>query len=520
MTAAHFQVISFGCKVNQVEGEALAARLRGFGLVESPPGAPADLVIVNTCAVTAEAARQCRQRVRRAVREGAAVVVTGCAAHPAADAAMAAIAGVLLVDPDKDRAAEGIACLSASRLIKKRVQDPFSDGLVGRSKSSQAKGEKGHGASANGVCGRVKKGPGPFLSSDEIGLVAGSPAPQRKGPGPFSGGPFSGDLEAGVSARARALLKVQDGCPAACAYCIVPKVRPGLWSMPPGEASRRVGELVAAGFHEIVLCGIHLGLYGAGLEPRSALADLVGRLSAAQGDFRIRLSSIEPMEATDALLERMAAEPQRLCPHLHLPLQSGDDEVLRRMGRPYTAAEFLGVIGRVRKMLPLAAITTDVMVGFPGETEGAFERTLAACRAAGFSRIHVFPFSRRPGTAAAGMSPQAPREVIRARRARAAALGDELAAAYRRGLVGREARVVVEKVSADGSAEGLCERYVRVRIRSPRVPSGAGCFARRQLISVRIAGAEGDCLIGELLGGENSAPVAGNSLHAGRPRVS
>jgi threonylcarbamoyladenosine tRNA methylthiotransferase MtaB len=290
--------------------------------------------------------------------------------------------------------------------------------------------------------------------------------------------------------------------------------------MPPGEASRRVGELVAAGFHEIVLCGIHLGLYGADLEPRSALADLVGRLSAAQGDFRIRLSSIEPMEATDALLERMAAGPQRLCPHLHLPLQSGDDEVLRRMGRPYTAAEFLGVIGRVRKTLPLAAITTDVMVGFPGETEGGFERTLAACRAAGFSRIHVFPFSRRPGTAAAGMSPQAPREVIRARRARAAALGDELAAAYRRGLVGREARVVVEKVSADGSAEGLCERYVRVRIRSPRVPSGAGCLARRQLISVRIAGAEGDCLIGELLGGENSAPIAGNSLHAGRPRVS
>jgi threonylcarbamoyladenosine tRNA methylthiotransferase MtaB len=265
----------------------------------------------------------------------------------------------------------------------------------------------------------------------------------------------------------------------------VPKVRPAVWSLAPEDAARRVGELVAEGFREIVLCGIRLGLYGAGAGPHAGLVDLIDRLLAACGPARLRLSSLEPMEATDALVARMAAEPGRLCPHLHLPLQSGADGVLRRMGRPYSAADFLAVVGRARKALPQPAVTTDVLVGFPGETDDEFARTLAVCRAAGFSRIHVFPFSPRPGTRAAGLAPQVPPEVIRARRRQAAALGQQLAAAYRAGLVGSAARVVIEKVLAGGAAEGLSERYVRVRIRGP-LPPGA---RRREILPVRLTGA-------------------------------
>jgi len=421
MAARTFQLISFGCKVNQAEGESLVRRLLEAGLEEAPADRPADLVILNTCAVTAEAARQCRQGIRRAVRAGAAVVVTGCGAHPAArDAAMAGIPGVLFLEPDKGRVAARLTAPSAPRQ-------------------------------------------------------------------------YTGGEQAPGAARSRALLKVQDGCPAACAYCIVPKVRPTLRSMPPEDAARRVGELAAAGFREIVLCGIRLGLYGADLGPRVGLADLLERLLAVPGLGRLRLSSLEPMEVNDRLLALLAAEPDRLCPHLHLPLQSGDDEVLRRMGRPYTSADYLAVAARVRRALDCPAVTTDVLVGFPGETDAAFAATLRVSREAGFSRIHVFPFSGRPGTAAAGMQPQVPPNVIRARRAEAGALGKALAAAYRAGLVGRTAEVIVEAVAPDGSADGLSERYVRVRIRGP-LPAGV---RRRDLVAVRLVAAADGFLAAE-----------------------
>jgi threonylcarbamoyladenosine tRNA methylthiotransferase MtaB len=478
-----FQLVSFGCKVNQAEGEALAAGLRASGLAEAAGPDAADLVVVNSCAVTGEAARQCRQRVRHELRRGAAVVVTGCAAHPAAgDAALHAVPGVLFLEPDKDRVAE-------------RLRE------------------------------MIDRGGGSTVTQPRVAVP-----PEA------------------LPARARAMLKVQDGCPAGCAYCIVPKVRPAVWSLAPDEAARRVADRVAAGFREIVLCGIQLGLYGlripdCGLrieqhgngtrlsrDPQGsasltvgggeALVALLDRLVALPGDFRLRLSSLEPMEVAEALLARLAAAPDRLCPHLHLPLQSGSDAVLARMGRPYAAADFLAVVERVRRALPQPAVTTDVLVGFPGETQEDFAETLRVCRAAAFSRMHVFPFSRRPGTAAAEMADPVPAPVIRDRRRRAAAVGEELAAAYRRGLVGREARVVIERVAPDGAAGGLCERYVRVRIAPPphaprltpraghgpghparpAVPGpGASPFRRRDLVRVRLVRVEGDALIGEVV---------------------
>jgi len=426
-SASTFQVVSFGCKVNQVEGEALAARLRGLGLREAASDGGAELVIVNTCAVTGEAARQCRQRIRRALRRGARVIVTGCAAHPAAeDAAIQGMSGPLLVEPEKGRVASYL--------------------------------EPAAGAAGD--------------STYPVASVAGS----------------------GVAAagRSRALLKIQDGCPAACAYCIVPKVRPQVRSAAPEAVIEQVGALAAAGFREFVLCGIHLGLYGADLAPRLDLADLVERLLSVPGLGRVRLSSIEPMEVSDRLLALMAAAPDHFCPHLHIPLQSGDDGVLERMGRPYAGADFLVVVERIRRALPQPALTTDVLVGFPGETDSAFAETLRVCREAAFSRLHVFPFSKRPGTPAAAMEPAVPRTVIRERRRRAAEVGRALADAYRTSLVGRTAQVVIEKLLPDGSAEGLSERYVRVHVCGP-LPAGAD---RREIVPVALVGIEGDAISG------------------------
>jgi len=420
--ARTFRIVSFGCKVNQAEGLALAARLRELGLEETVAEDAVDLAVVNTCVVTAEAARQGRQGVRRAARLGAAVVVTGCGAHAAIrDTALRQVEGFWFVEPDKERIAD-------------RLRAAWPD------------------AAPESAC----------------------PPTQ-------------------ATARSRAMLKVQDGCPGDCAYCIVPKVRPDVRSTPIDEAVRQLEAFIGRGYREVVICGIHLGLYGADLGPRADLADLVERLLAVPGLGRLRLSSIEPMEVSDRLLALVRDEPERLCPHLHLPLQSGDDGVLRQMRRPYTRGDYLGAVARIRDALPLPAVTTDVLVGFPGETDEAFAQTLCILREAGFSRIHAFPFSRRPGTRAADMADQVPRETVRARREAASALGRELAAAYRAALVGRPARVVVETIHADGSAEGLSERYVRVRLRGP-LPRGT---AQHGILPVRLVGVAGDALEGE-----------------------
>ncbi|MFO8012806.1 MAG: radical SAM protein, partial [Phycisphaerae bacterium] len=450
-----FKIVSFGCKVNQTEGFALADRLRRRGLVQVGRRAHADLVIVNTCCVTAEAARQGRQRVRRALRRGTTVAVTGCAAHPASgDAALGRIEGLAAVDADKDRLLARLAetgCLPAAARAEPDAP--------GRSVEPAAEAA-GH-----------PHPPWPTATPDGDARLL--PQPARKAGGSHRAGAtvcssnraprsqntdwqaIRGTACGGPSQpRSRAMLKVQDGCPGGCAYCIVPKVRPEVRSVPPEEAARRAAALVAEGFREIVVCGIHLGLYGVDLEPRdecqdvipteasrsdgerrnlavgpndeiprlaalarndnrSPLAGLLARLLEVEGLGRLRLSSILPTEVDAALLDLMAAEPERLCPHLHLSLQSGDDAVLAEMGRPYTAEAFLRTVARVRAALDEPALTTDVLVGFPGETDAAFERTLAVCREAGFARMHVFPFSARPGTRAAAMPGRVPRQVAR-----------------------------------------------------------------------------------------------------------
>ena len=270
----------------------------------------------------------------------------------------------------------------------------------------------------------------------------------------------------------------------ACAFCIIPSVRGKSRSRTAAELCAEVADLVRHGHREIVLCGIHIGHWGR--ERGETLADLVRALSdldvrdegGCSIDFRVRLSSIEATEVTDPLVELMAARPERIAPHLHMPMQAGDDDVLRAMNRWYTVREYLDACDRIRTRLDRPAFTADVLVGFPGETAAAFQNTLETVRRAGFARVHAFPFSHRPGTAAAHLAPVPPEE-MRARRAELSETAADIGRAFRRSLVGATEHIVLE-----GSA-GLSGRYQRVR-----VPLDDDADRRGAIVPVRLEGHE------------------------------
>ncbi|MHB0976267.1 MAG: tRNA (N(6)-L-threonylcarbamoyladenosine(37)-C(2))-methylthiotransferase MtaB [Candidatus Aquicultorales bacterium] len=260
--------------------------------------------------------------------------------------------------------------------------------------------------------------------------------------------------------HARPVVKVQDGCDCFCAYCIVPHVRSELRSKPLNEVIEEVDSLNAA---EVVLTGIHLGHYGIDLKPRVKLEDLVGGLTEETGP-RIRLSSLEMNELTDGLVE--SAKTGRLAPHFHLPLQSGSDKILQAMNRRYTAGEFIETCAELKKALPDVALTTDVIVGFPGETDDDFERTLDAVREAGFGKVHIFRFSQRRGTPAASMSGQVEPKAKEDRLRRLTTVAEELAGEYAGRQVGKVLSVVAESAS-DGLWTGTSENYLRVGFEGP-----------------------------------------------------
>lgn len=308
-------------------------------------------------------------------------------------------------------------------------------------------------------------------------LVPPARAPGRIGPAPLPAEP-----------KARALLKIQDGCDHYCTYCAVPFARGPLASLRPTEVLDEMHRLAADGVGEIVLTGIRLGAYGRDLSGAS-LADLL-RATREVPVPRVRLSSIEPWDITPQLIAAVAETPA-VCPHLHLPLQSGDDGVLQAMGRPYTADDFRRLARDVRAAIPELALTTDVMVGFPGESDEAFERTAALAREVGFSRLHVFKYSPRPGTAAADMRGQIPEPVKAARSDRLLAVGEELFRGFAGGFVGGEAEVLFETCDPKtGLCDGLTPHYLRV------VAPGDGVAG--QIRTVRVEGVERDHVRGLL----------------------
>jgi threonylcarbamoyladenosine tRNA methylthiotransferase MtaB len=278
------------------------------------------------------------------------------------------------------------------------------------------------------------------------------------------------DVPTGISRfghRSRAYVKVQDGCRMRCSYCIIPAARGDLTSRPVAELVDEVRRLVDSGHREIVLTGIHLGHWG--LEWPAChlrLADLVEKLLAVDGDWRLRLSSLEAVEVDSRLLALMAAHPNRICPHLHLSMQSGSDAVLERMQRRWASARFVEKCLEVKKSLDTPALTTDVIVGFPGETEAEFEASCQAVETVGFSKVHIFRFSPREGTPAAAMPDQIGGRVKQQRAAHLDTVSQRLRRDFFKTLVGRPLQVLVE--SADGSRPGLLhgtsERYVPVEL--------------------------------------------------------
>ena len=376
-------VATLGCKVNQYESAGILDALEKQGVDVVSFDQPADYYVINTCTVTERSDIESRRLIRRAARAnpGAQIIVTGCYAK-LADDDLRKMPGVALVTDQKAMIAEAIATAAPLTEIALQTRAP---GL-----------------------------------SDLSALK-----PVR----------FFG--------HTRAFLKVQDGCNSRCRYCIIPFARGPSCSVPEREVLNRIDELSRAGYKEIVLTGIHLGAYGADLTPPTDLFSIIKTLCDHHAVERLRLSSIEPLEITDPLIA-LFQHSGVLCRHLHIPLQSGDDGILKRMGRPYDPGFFVHLLEKIWRAVPDMAVGLDIMVGFPGEDEQAFERTLHFIAALPVAYLHVFPYSERPGTEAVTLSGKVTDREKTSRAQRMRSLGKRKRTAFAQRFIGQEMAVLVE----------------------------------------------------------------------------
>ena len=413
-------VINLGCRVNRVECDRMERDLAQAGLMLVEPD-EADVIVINTCAVTGEAEAKTRKAIRHALDRARSpyVLATGCAVnlHPES----------LLEISDR-------VALSPSKVdVVSRVLD-----LLGYEKSE--------------VVDAV-------VTDHEV----------RDG-----------------ERRARVGVKIQDGCNNRCTYCIVWKARGPERSVPVSVVLDEVRAVCDEGLPEVVLTGVNLGAYdgSSASDAHVEIDELVRIILDATSIEHVRLSSIEPMDVSERLLDQMAAHPRRVAPFLHLPVQSGSSSVLARMERPYTADDVMKLAARIRAKLPGVSLSSDMIVGFPGETDDEFEATLDVARAAGFSRIHVFRYSARPGTPAAAMPDQVRPEVMATRSQRLRALALELAQSDARARVGTCERAVIEQ-----GAIGTLASFHKVRI------DDAPAFERPRIVDVAIIGIDDDGLL-------------------------
>jgi threonylcarbamoyladenosine tRNA methylthiotransferase MtaB len=311
------------------------------------------------------------------------------------------------------------------------------------------------------------------------------------------------DLPAGrqtyFAEHTRAFLKIQDGCDRFCAYCVVPLVRPKLWSEELETVVAAINDLSRKGYAEVVLTGIHLGFYGRD-RGRNALLDLMLKIEAECAIDRVRLSSTEINEVSDEMLELIAGS-EKFCRHLHLPLQSGDDEMLREMGRGYSSATFAGRIEEIRGKIPDVGVTTDIIAGFPGETDEQFDHTMELIENVGFAKVHVFRFSPRRGTRAAAMRPAVSSDVAGSRVRRLIKFGEETAARFRERFVGQTLNVLAETGGENGnSCAGFSSNYIRVRVSD----APAGCAGAILPVRITDAGAGAGVAIGQMARGSKA----------------
>jgi threonylcarbamoyladenosine tRNA methylthiotransferase MtaB len=426
-----YSIITFGCRVNQADSLRLEEDLRARGAVETPTGA-ADLVIVNTCSVTASADQGARQTIRRIARENpsAQIVATGCYATRCADE-VAALPGVVRVVRN-DEKPDLVAAQAAQ--LKLRAPDEDDD-FVARN----------------------------FSSAD---ADAGS-------------GPCGKPIEPGVAGRTAYTLRVQTGCEERCSYCIIPSTRGASRSVPPSLVIREVQRVVDAGFKEVALTGVHLGSYGRDLCPAASLLDLLSVLDAVDRDVRFRISSLEPMDCTSGIVD-LVSRSGRFLPHFHLPLQHASDRVLEAMRRPYTLDRYRRLVDDIRARLPHASIGSDMIAGFPGETDDDFAANERYLPSSPLTHLHVCPYSDRPGTAASRIAGKVSGALVRERASRLRAIGTELTRRFhdaqlqtlRPGLTLEDGSLVVtDNYLKVRIAAGL-PRNTRVRVRLDRPDFG------------------------------------------------
>jgi len=393
-----YSVVTFGCRVNQADSLLIEGELRAQGGVAVTLD-EADVVVVNTCSVTATADQGARQTIRRVARINPSVrmIVTGCYAT---------------------RAPHDLTLLPN---VARVVPNTHKDSLL------------------------------QFIADTGVMSTA-----ER-----FNGGegPCGSGLEPGVAGRTALTLRVQTGCDEHCSYCIIPTTRGPGRSKPLEDVIDDVRRAVAAGYKEIALTGVHLGSYGRDLPRRASLEELLRRLAAWPDEVLFRVSSLEPMDCTPDVVSIVASSP-RIAPHFHLPLQHGADSMLRAMRRPYTAAYYAALIERIAGLMAHASIGSDLIVGFPGETDEQFEESVAFLRTLPLSHLHVFPYSDRPGTEASAIHPKVDGVVIRERGRRMREVGAEMARQFRSALAGSIRRALV----VDDGWSAVTDNYVKVRL--------------------------------------------------------
>ena len=430
MTVAFY---TLGCKVNQVDSDAMRHRLATAGYVCVEPEACPDVLVLNSCAVTAESERKTRQKLRhfRSSNPNAILVLTGCAVQTDPQASLYySEADILLGHRDSVDLAHYI--------------DEY------------------------------------MLSHNKIFRVSSH----------YSGELFDIASAREIENRTRATIKIEDGCDRYCSYCIIPYARGPVRSKPLNVLREEMQSLAGQGFQELVLVGINLCAYGTDLG--CSLCDAVALTEKFSGIRRVRLGSLEP----DLLTEEMPEKLSRIntfCPHFHLSLQSGCNRTLKRMNRHYTTQQYFNTVTRIRALFPGAAITTDLMVGFPGESDADFQASLAFVREIGFAKIHVFPYSVRPGTVAAALPNQIDNATKRARVREMILLAKSSNRMFLVRQIGKVTEVLPEEPYPGGGMQGYTAHYV------PVVIPGTGPALRNQLVRVRITGVQGDRCIGELV---------------------
>ncbi len=418
-----YSIVTFGCRVNQADSLRLEEDLRARGDVETA-SRDADLVIVNTCSVTATADQGARQAIRRIARENPAakIVATGCYATRCGDE-VAALPGVVRVVRNAEK-------LDLVRL--------FAEGSPA----------------------------GPTFPPSPEASAAGVAAE-------IGDGPCGKPIEPGVAGRTAFTIRAQTGCEEHCAYCIIPSTRGASRSLPVSNLVRDVARVSAAGFKEVTLTGVHLGSYGRDLDPPCSLLDLLRGLDALPGDVSFRISSLEPMDCTPAIVEFVSAS-DRFLPHFHLPLQHASDRMLAAMRRPYLLDDYRRLIDAITARLPHAAIGTDMIAGFPGETDEDFAANLEYLPSSPLSHLHVFPYSDRPGTAASSMTGKVHGSVIRERGARLREMGAALSRRFRESQIGS----IRPGLTLEDGTLVVTDNYLKVRIQPGR--------ARNERVRVRI----------------------------------